>query len=512
MTEALGKESAGDVRTVARGGAVQIAGQLTQRGLDFVFYAVLTNALGLAAFGLYRQIVSALVLGAQVGLGGFNYAAVRFIARARATREWGMVRGTARASLAGSLAVSGVVVTAIIFFADPLADVFARGDADQERFADLLRIGAAYVPCFAVMQVFRYCTQAYKTMLPSVIAGNIVFPVALFMLGIGAVAAGLAVEGAVWALVISTAVGAITAAWLYWRLLGDEELAARPVIRFGEIVRFAVPQAGSSLLSFQGLGYGLLIIGALSSNLDAGIFGVALALQGPGTIFLSGVVNIWAPVVTDLYEKHEIDRLRSIYQTLTRWVATFSFPVWAVLIIEPELFAAIFDASKAEEAAPVIAILAIGNIFYTGTGPAGYVISMTGHPGFNLVNSIVAVGAYIGLGLLVVPDHGVIGMAVVDASVTAASNVSRVIAARYYVGIQPYGHSFLKPVVATLAGSVVLIAWGLLFGDAIWVEIAGIVVAAGVYLWALKLLGIDPEEREVLDSIRKRVLRRKLDR
>jgi O-antigen/teichoic acid export membrane protein len=221
-------------------------------------------------------------------------------------------------------------------------------------------------------------------------------------------------------------------------------------------------------------------------------------------------VNIWAPLVTDLYEKGEIERLQSLYQTLTRWVATFSFPVWAALIISPELFSAIFAPDKADELAPVVAILAIGNIFYTGTGPAGYVISMTGHPGFNLVNSIFAVGAYIGLGLLVVPEHGVMGMAVVDASITAASNVSRVIAARYYVGIQPFGKSFLKPVAATLAGSVVLLAWRWLTPDAIWVQIAGLVIAGIVYLGTLRLLGMDPEERQVLDSIRNKIFKRKV--
>jgi O-antigen/teichoic acid export membrane protein len=501
-----------EVRTLARGGAVQIAGQLTQRGLDFVFYAVLTRVLGLAAFGLYRQIVSALMLAAQIGLGGFNYAAVRFIARARAVGEPGGVRGAARTALGGALVVSAVVVAALLIFAEPIGDVFAGEKTDKASFAQLLRIGVAFVPLFAVMQVYRYCTQAYKTMVPSVIAGNITQPTLLFLFGLGAVATGLEVRGVLGALVIATAGGAATAAWYYRRMLDEQERVARPVANVGEVVRFALPQAGSSLLSFQGLGYGLLIIGALSSNLDAGIFAAALALQGPGTIFLSGVVNIWAPLVTDLYEKGEIQRLESLYQTLTRWVATFSFPVWAALIIEPELFSSIFAPDKAEELAPVVAMLAIGNIFYTGTGPAGYVISMTGHPGFNLVNSIAAVGAYIGLGLWVVPEHGVMGMAVVDASVTTASNLSRVIAARYYVGIQPFGKSFLKPVAATAAGALILIGWRLVTPDTIWVQVVGLVIAGIAYLGTLRLLGMDPEERQVLDSIRSKLFKRKIER
>lgn len=50
------------------------------------------------------------------------------------------------------------------------------------------------------------------------------------------------------------------------------------------------------------------------------------------------------------------------------------------------------------QAASLVAILAAGNLFYAGTGPTGLVLSMTGRPGINFVNSAVAVALYIGLG------------------------------------------------------------------------------------------------------------------
>ncbi|MDQ4027113.1 MAG: polysaccharide biosynthesis C-terminal domain-containing protein, partial [Actinomycetota bacterium] len=261
-----------------------------------------------------------------------------------------------------------------------------------------------------------------------------------------------------------------------------------------------------SLLGIQSLGLGIIVVGLFRENREVGLFAVALALQGPGGVFLSGIVNIWAPVVSDLYGRGAVDRLESLYQTITRWIATFSFPVYAALIIEPDFFVRFFG-NAALEAASVAAILAVGNLFYSGTGPTGYVLSMTGRPGVNFANSISAVVLYVVLGSMVVPEHGAVGMAVVDSVVTALVNAARVLEAKILVGVQPFGKSFLKPVAATVIAAAVLLLWQLVPGDTVVLEIVGIVVAGVVYLVVLRALGLDPEERYVWDRIRARAAR-----
>lgn len=505
----LSSERAEDVKTVTKGGAVQIAGQISQRSVLFLFSSLAFRILGKSLYGRYREVTQILAIAAQIGLAGFNYAAMRFIALARARGRPEGVRGAARVGLTGAAVASAAVFFALLLFAEDIAAPFAEEPADAGRLATLLRVGAPYVPLFALMQVLRYCTQAYRTMVPSVIAGNIVQPIARFVLGVAALLTGFAVAGAVATLVVATAVGAVAAAWFFRRILSVEERRAVPAAPTKEMVRFALPQGGSSLLGVQSLGLGIILLGVLSTDASTGLFGAALSLQGPGTVFLGGIVNIWAPVVSDLHDRGEIDRLGSLYQTITRWVATFSFPVFAALMLEPDLFVRLFAGEKGAGAEPVVAILAAGNLFYTGTGPTGYVLSMTGRPAVNFLNSVAGVALYVALGLLIVPGSGVVGMAIVDAVVTAMINVARVIEARVLVGVQPFGRSFLKPVVATAAGAVALFAWRYLPSEGTAMEITGIVVAAAVYLWVLRALGLDPEERLVWERIRTRAFRRK---
>ncbi len=504
---ALSKEAAKDVGTVAKGGAVQIVGQASDRSLRFFFTAAALALLGPGGYGLYRQISQLLALAGQVALAGFNYATMRFITLARAQKRFGAVRGAAGVGIWSTLIASAVVLVVLFVWAEPISSNFAD-TGDVSAFARLLRIGALYVPLFALMQVLRYCTQAYKTMVPSVVAGTIVQPGAKLVIGVGLILAGFSTTGAVASLPISAGIATAVAGWYFVRMLTPEERAAKPVREFGPMIRFALPQGGSSLLGVQSLGLGILVLGAFGTDVQVAFFAVGLSLQGPGSVFLGGIVNIWAPVVSDLHAKGEMARLDSLYKTINRWIATFSLPVFVVMMIEADLFIRTFFPKAFPGAVTVAVILVAGNLFYVGTGPTGYVISMTGHPGVNFANSVVAVALYVVLGAIVVPEHGAVGMAVVDAGVTAIINSVRVVQAKILVGVQPFGRSYMKPVIGTLAGSAVLFTWSR-FADGEWpLEVAGIVMGAVVYLLVLRAFGLDPEERLVWERIRKRAFKR----
>ena len=133
-------------------------------------------------------------------------------------------------------------------------------------------------------------------------------------------------------------------------------------------------------------------------------------------------------------------------------------------------------AEKAIDAAPIVAILAIGNVFHTCMGTSASVLSMTGRPGINFIDSLIAVVVYSLLGWVVIPQHGAIGMAWVHSIVIAALNLTRVIQAKVLVGVQPFGRSLFKPITATIAGVVTVGAWKLLTPDTIPFSIAGLTI------------------------------------
>ncbi|MDQ3876730.1 MAG: oligosaccharide flippase family protein, partial [Actinomycetota bacterium] len=343
-----------------------MAWQIVQGVVAFAFVAIAVRTLGTRNYGLFRQVSQMLAIAAQLGIAGFNYSAMRFIAKARASGHPGEVRGSAWTAIVGAGFTSALVFAALLLAAGPLAARFADTASQRDDLAGLIRLGAAFVPLFSLTQVLRYCTQAYKTLVPSVVVGNIVQPLARLIVASGLIVAGFGVGGALVGTVVASAVALVLAFVLFRRILTPIERTTPARAKPGPMTRFALLQGGASLLGVQTLGLSVLILGIYGTDRDVGLLGIALALQTPATLFLGSIVNIWAPVVTDLHERGEMDRLESLYRTITRWVLTFSLPVFGGLIVVPELFVHLLAGSRGAGAASLVAILAAGNIFYAG--------------------------------------------------------------------------------------------------------------------------------------------------
>jgi O-antigen/teichoic acid export membrane protein len=503
--EGLPDGSATDVAALAKGGGLQMAGRVSSRVLGFAFIALAVRILGPARYGLYREVTQVLLIAAALGPGGFQFAAVRFIARARALRRHGAVKGSATVAIRGGAIVSTLVFFGILVFAPAIAHHFATGATKQAELTRLLRLGAAFVPIYSVTLVLLYCTQGYRTLFPTTTVNDVGLPLARFALGSIAILVGLDVAGLVAAQVLSAALALVGAVWFYRRLLSDEERSAPPEREVGSIVRFALLLGASNLFSTQSLGLGVILLGIFSSDRNVGLFAIALALQAAGGVFLQSLVGIWAPVVTKVYEEGDIARLQSLYRAITRWIITFAFPVYAALIVLPDFFGRLLAGHSGADATSLIVVLAIGNIFYSGTGPSGHILNMTGRPRITLINSITAVIIYIGLGAIVVPRFGAIGMAAVDAGVTALINIAVVLEGRILVGVHPFGRSFFKPLAGTVAFALFLLVWRTALGTSLAIEGAGLILGVLIYIGILSKLGMDPEERYVFGRIKQRL-------
>lgn len=499
--------AAANARNVARGGLVQLLGQGSYRVLSVVFIAVAFRVLGPAAFGLYRQVTQVLLIAGQVAAGGFQFATLRHIAQARAQGNPGGVRGATRVGLLGAVVLSTGVLIGILVGADALAGLFADAPSHVSDTARLFRVGAIYVPLVAIAQVLTYATMASRSMGPSVMVNDVIQPAALFAISVGFLIAGFGVEGLVISAAVSAGIALVAAMRYWWRDLSPAERNADAEAQPGLMVRFALPMAGAKLLSMRTVAPGILILGMTRSDAEVGMFALAISLQTIARFFSQALLNIWTATVADLHGRGETGQLKSLYQTINRWSATYSFPIIAALVIQPETFVHIFGGSFMAQAAVVTSILAVGTLFSVGTGPCATLVSMTGRPAVNLVNSIGAMVLYVGGAVFVVPGYGIVGMAVVDAGVTALINVCRVIQAKVLVGIQPYGRSFLKPVYATLVAAGVLLAWKLVPVKGTVTGIVGLIAAGASYLLVLRKLGIDPEERFVYERAKGRLVR-----
>lgn len=491
------KTSAADLRAVAKGSLVQFAGKGANRMAGLLFVAIAIRLLGAAGFGLYRQVAQLLMTTSLVATLGFDSALLRTIAQARARNEQGVIREAMRTALTTVTIVSIVLVSLFLFATGPIASAFVDSPSQWGEMAFLLRFGAAFIPAFALARVISIGTMGFKTVVPAVLIGDVLQPVSLLIFSTVVLVAGYGVRGAVAALLMSAVVALATAAWSYRKLLPVSQRQSHSSSSFRSMAGFALPRAGARALRWGSLG--TLLLGMLGTDRDVTLFAVAISLQGLVLIFPQAFLSIWQPIVVDLVERRETERLGSIYQTVNRWVASFSFGLIIALVLLPEPFVQLLGGSDVRGATLVTSIIALGTLVQVGTGLCGMLVTMAGYPTINLVNSIGVFALYVLAAWFFVPKHGVMGMSVIHATAATLSNIMMAIAARWLTGLQPFGRSFLKPMAASCVGGLVLLLWRVLVVRSLPLDLLGLALSGAIYCGSLWVAGMDDEDRIVYE-------------
>src|SRR5207302_2004950 len=202
------EESEREILGIARGSALNIAGQLCSQFSFFLITLLLARTLGRADVGVYAQGFAFLVLLGLLSLSGFRAGLTRFVAVHLAERDWGALRGTVRLGL-GLSALASIMLGAGLY---ALSSVLARNVFGDHNVAMALRFVALTLPASVFIDAALSATQGFKTMKAYATIGLIFEPGLRLALTAGAPPGGWGLDGALIALVPSDHRGACPAA------------------------------------------------------------------------------------------------------------------------------------------------------------------------------------------------------------------------------------------------------------------------------------------------------------
>ena len=203
------------------------------------------------------------------------------------------------------------------------------------------------------------------------------------------------------------------------------------------------------------------------------------------------------------------DRARVRYNLAlaTRWVITACTPIAVTVIVLRAEILGLYGATFVAGTGPLI-VLAITNLIVGGLGLTPYALAMGGRSRLFLINNLCAAAVNILLGLVLIPRMGLMGAAIAVLVSTGGFQVALTIETWMLERVHPFTMSLLKPAAAALVAFAVEYALraGLHAGPAR----VTLVIAAGAvsYLAALLLLGLAPEERDVVRKLVGRLRRR----
>jgi O-antigen/teichoic acid export membrane protein len=115
-------------------------------------------------------------------------------------------------------------------------------------------------------------------------------------------------------------------------------------------------------------------------------------------------------------------------------LSILALPLVAALVVFPGQILALFGRDFAGQGA-VLAVLAVGQLINVATGPAGYLLMMTGHEADTSRVALGTAALAILLAFLVIPNAGVLGAAWVVTVVVAIRNLAFVVYVQKRLGV-----------------------------------------------------------------------------
>lgn len=479
-----------DASTLARGGALNLVGMLLYGALNFALVIIVTRKLGAAGAGAFLEAVALYSILSKSALLGADLGLLRFVSRLRGLHRTHEIASTFRVALV-PVAVIGTVFGAAVFLAaSPLSHLLSHG-VGRSDLTTYLRVMAPFVPVGAVYLALESATRGFGTMVPSVAIERIGRPALQPVLMLAALAAGLGSAAIALSWIAPTVVALVPmAAWTVVLVRRTEGTSGQARAEHNtslarEFWRFSSPRALGGIFQVAIIWLDALLIGALASTREAGIYAATTRWLIVGSFAALAITQAVGHQISFVLARHEQTRAKHLFAVSTGWLILVSFPAYLTVMVFAPLLLRAFGRGFGE-GVDALVILGAANLFAGGCGAVDVVLQMAGKSSLSLMDNAVALAANVVLNLFLVPRYGIVGAAVAWAVSLVITNAVPLVQVWRAEGLHPFSAGWAYAAALSL-GVVGAVEVGVraLFGATLPSLAGALVLAGGLYGAAL---------------------------
>lgn len=474
--------------------SIAFLGRVAGRLFQYASLVVVAQFLGPTALGTYAFALVFLRVGATVARAGLDTAAQKFVPIYSEDGADDRLTGLSLLVVGTPLAV-GTVVAGVVLVSLPVVEsVF---DTASGPVVAVLALG---IPLLALVHVTEATTRGFKETKHSVAVRDLAYGGGTVVL-VAAVAAGGGDLRAVAVAHVVALAGAVVLGVLLMHRLGAFPTVARPTFETRRVYAYSVTVALLAVTNRVIAWTDVVVLSAFEPLAAVGHYEAAFQTAALLSFALVSVNAIFPAVASELFHSDERRRLERTYASVTKWITFVTAFAGTFAVVFASEILAIFGTSF-QAATAVLVVLVVGRVGMAAAGPAGFLLTMSGHERVEMANMVAASLLNLLLNVALVSRYGVAGAAVASSVTILALNAVRVAEVRLLVGFLPYTREFLRGIPAlVVAGSAVAAvrATGLPALPA--VVVAGF-VGGGAFLALAVGLAVDEDDRLLVASIR----------
>lgn len=432
--------AANELTTIAKGAGVNFLGKITGGIIQYLSLIILARLLGVSTFGLFVLGVTVIEFVAVFGRLGLDGAVVKFVSLYNAVHDNSRTKGTIIEALKYSF-LSGTILASVLWI---LPKLLYTNLFNKPGLPETIKILAFSLPFSALLIVALNSTQGFKTMSYTVFGQNLFNPAVNLLLFIIFFLAGFKLYGAVAAYILAAFFTAILSLYFLIKIFPPIRTSAS-ISETGKLFRFSIPFLGIMLMLALIQWTDVMLVGHFRTSYEVGIYNAAVKTALLLNTILLSFSHIFSPIISELYEKSEMEKLGHLFKIVTRWSFTISLPVFLIIVLLSKEIMELFGRDFAKACVPLI-ILASAQLVNAGTGPATHILIMAGKHNLMVINTAAICLINILLNYLLIPVHGIVGAAVASSTSIILFNTIMLAEILALLKMHPYDNKFFKPV------------------------------------------------------------------
>jgi len=490
-----------NLRRVAKGGTLIFCGTIIGGLVSMLLHILLSRTLGARQYGLYTLGFSIFLIAHSILSLGLQRGILRYVSVHYGVKDMKRTKGTLLFSLTVGAATNIFGGTIIYVFADKIAiGIFNEGE-----FAAVIRFFSIALPFYDILMLCCSGIRGFQKMFAFTLFRNILQPIVnitivmvLFLL------TGLNLRMVLYAYLITILIiAAVTLGYLRY-IFTDLTSSLEPIIEAQIMMRYSIP------LLFVGMAYILLssvdriMIGYYCVPESVGIYSVAAKVAIQIKVVLTCINTSIGPIIADLGNKGRKSEIAFLFKTSTRWIVTLVLPMVLICVLFARNLVGLFGTDFLESRL-ILVILSFAYLIAAGTGSVGVILNMTGRQNIEMVNTFFMLLLNIVLNMWLIRAYGVVGAAIATGLSIGLTNIAKLVEVRIFLGFQPYDRKYIKPIFITVG----IFALSFLCMNRIalgsWIWFCGAFAVIFVYIGALFLLGIEQEDKAILEAVKKKL-------
>ncbi|HDD35634.1 MAG TPA: flippase [Candidatus Desulfofervidus auxilii] len=467
---------------IGRGGSIAFGGLLLGRFLQVLLHILIGRVLGPFHYGLYALGLSIMgVIRSIAGL-GLNQGIVRFCSMYKGEGDFARLKGVFLSALTICLVSSILMATGLFLLSNTIAVQFFH----NPKLVWILRIFSLALPFYVLMNITASFARAFKDIVRQQFIENIFHPLSNLIVVGFAFLIGLRLYGAVGGFLVSGILSAIIGLYIAKKLLPElchSNFETKYEIK--KLIFFGFP------LIFVGLSYFLMInidrimLGFFTNAKEVGMYTAASVVAVQLLIIHNALITIFAPMVSDLFNRNLLSELNRLYKSVTRWDLLISLIGFIIISLFSHELLGLYG-EQFVEASNVLILLLVAYVISTAAGPTGTLLQMIGRQYLELLNASILIVSNIFLNALLIPLYGMIGAAMATIFAFFLLNIIQLIEIFLILKIVPFSSAYFYqglPLVALSAiANTLWIKKSFIFYKFVGVGVVLVITAAILFL------------------------------